>query len=109
MLQYLRLFRFNCKKIPSSLYVARQLGKNEYFARQLWSWAHILAKGEEIPNSMRGKHIKVHSLLEDEDIRNEIITYLRVNKFEFYLSDFVNYVSDVIFPKLGINYTTRIG
>ncbi|CAI2198385.1 7453_t:CDS:1, partial [Funneliformis geosporum] len=48
------LLRFNCKKIPSSLYVTRQLGKNEYFARQLRSWAHILAKEEEIPNSMRG-------------------------------------------------------
>ncbi len=54
---------------------------------------------------MCGKYI-IHSLLEDEDIHNEIVTYLHVNKFEFYLSDFVNYISDVIFSKLSIDHTT---
>ncbi|RHZ81548.1 hypothetical protein Glove_118g21 [Diversispora epigaea] len=69
----------------------------------------MLTNREEIPVSMRGKHIKVHSLLEDEDIKNEIVSYLRTNKFEFYLSDFVTYISDVIFPKFDIKRTTRIG
>ncbi|RHZ70355.1 hypothetical protein Glove_272g32 [Diversispora epigaea] len=36
-LQYLRLLKFNYKKIDASLYVARQLGKNKYFAQQLRS------------------------------------------------------------------------
>ena len=52
------------------------------------------------------KHIKVHNLLEDKDICNKIVTYLHVNKFKFYLSDFVNYVSNIIFLKLGIDCTT---
>src|SRR5437016_151935 len=109
VLQYLRLLLFNKRKMESSLYVSRQLDKNLYFARQLRSWARALANRQEIPSSMRGKHIKVNSLLDDEDVRYEIVKYLRTNKFEFYVSDFMNYVSDVVFPKLGIEHSIRIG
>ena len=68
----------------------------------------MLVQNQEIPISMRGKHIKVKSLLDDEDVRYEIINYLRINKFEFYLSDFINYVSNNVFPKLGIEHKTKI-
>jgi len=94
--------------MEASLFVAQQLGKNKYFARQLREWTCMLTQKQEIPISMRGKHVKVKSFLDDEDIRHEIINYLRINKFEFYLSDFVNYVSNFIFPKLGINRETKI-
>jgi hypothetical protein len=68
----------------------------------------MLAQKQEIPISICGKHVKVKSFLDNEDIRHEIINYLQINKFEFYLSDFVNYVSNFIFSKLGINRETKI-
>ena len=36
----------------------------------------MLVQNQEISVSMRGKHIKVKSLLDDEDIRHEIVNYL---------------------------------
>ena len=68
----------------------------------------MLVQNQEIPISMHEKHIKVKSLLDDKDVRYEIINYLHINKFEFYLSDFVNYITNVIFPKLGIEHETKI-
>lgn len=109
ILQYLRLSKFNKSKIHASLSVARQLGRGIYLARSIRKWAKILKAGGTLPESFRGKHPKIKSLLEDEDIQAEIVSYLRENKFEFYVADFVNHVSNVIFPKLGIERANKIG
>lgn len=53
------------------------------------------------------KNIKVHSLLEDTE--NETVSYLYINKVEFYLPDFFTYVLDVIFPVLDIECTKKLG
>lgn len=108
VLQYLRLLKFDQSRMKASLCVARQLGRDEYLARRIRSWALGLQKGEDIPLSMRGKHVKVRSLLEDEDVQHQILHYLRTSKFEFYLADFVHYVSDNVFPSLGISRATPI-
>ena len=109
VLQYLRLIKFNKSKIQASLSVARQLGRNTYLARSIREWTNVLKAGDSLPESFRGRHPKIKSLLEDEDIQAEIVLYLRENKFEFYIADFVNYVSDVILPKLGIERAKKIG
>jgi len=109
VLHYLRLLKFENSKMEASLCVARQLGKDVYLARRIRSWASVLSKGEEVPVSMRGKHVKVKSLLKEENVQHEVLQYLRTSKFEFYLADFVHYVSDDIFPKLGISRTMPIG
>jgi len=109
VLQYLRLLKFEPSTVKASLSVAHQLGRNVYLARRIRHWARLLQKGQVIPASMRGKHVKVKSLLEDEDVQHKILQYLRTSKFEFYLADFVNYVSNDVFPSLGISQTTPIG
>jgi hypothetical protein len=108
VLQYLRLLKFQHSKMKASLCIARQLGRNEYLARRIRSWASLLYKGDDIPVSMRGKHVKVKSLLEEEDVQHEVVQYLRTSKFEFYLADFVHYVSHNVFPNLGISQETSI-
>jgi len=80
-----------------------------YLARQIRYWAHLLRNGQEILTSKCGKHVKLKSLLEDEDVQQKILQYLRTSKFEFYLADFVHYVSNNVFPSLGISQTTPIG
>ena len=109
VLQYLRLLKFEHSKMQASLSVARQLGRNVYLARQIRYWARLLRNGQDIPASKRGKHVKVKSLLEDEDVQHKILQYLRTSKFEFYVADFVRYVSDDVFPSLGISRTLPIG
>jgi hypothetical protein len=95
--------------MKASLSIARQLGRDQYLARHIRSWASALHNGKEVPVSMRGKHVKVKSLLEDEDVQHEVLQYLRTSKFGFYLVDFVRHVSDNIFPRLGISRLTPIG
>ena len=38
----------------------------------------------------------------------QIATYLRENKFEFYVADFIDYVKNIVFPSLGIEQETTI-
>ena len=85
------------------------MGRNTYLAWSICEWTNILKDGGNLSELFRGRHPKIKSFLEDEDIQAEIVLYLHENKFEFYIADFVNYVLDVIFPKLGIDCTTRIG
>jgi hypothetical protein len=109
VLQYLRLLQLEPSKMKASLYVAKQLGRDAYLARRIRGWTAMLRNGQEIPASMRGKHIKVRSLLEEEDIQQKILQYLRSKKFEFYLADFIQHVSNDIFPTLGISRSMPIG
>jgi len=109
VLQYLRLLKYEQSTVKASLCIARQLERNAYLARRIRHWARLLQNGQEIPPSMRGKHVKLKSLLDDEDVQHKILQYLRMSKFDFYLSDFVNYVSNNVFPCLGISQNTPIG
>ena len=84
------------------------LKKGPWFARCLRLWSRMLQNGETIPFSKRGKHCKVKSLLDDEDIQMQIASYLREKKFEFYVADFVDYVTNTIFPSLGVEMKTTI-
>ncbi|RIA82539.1 hypothetical protein C1645_835213 [Glomus cerebriforme] len=108
ILQYMRLLEFQNSKLEASLSVAHQLKKGPWFARCLRLWSHMLQNGESIPFSKREKHCKVKSLLDDEDVQMQITSYLREKKFEFYVADFVDYVTNTIFPSLGIETKTTI-
>lgn len=108
LLQYFRLVDHQEPKVKASLCVARQLNKGPYFARCLRVWEKLVKNGETIPISKRGKHCKIRSLLDDEDIQIKIKEYLRENKFEFYVADFVDYVKNTVFPSLGIEQETTI-
>jgi hypothetical protein len=107
-LQYLRLINHNEPKIKASLSIAWQLNKGLYFARCLREWEKLVKNGETIPISKREKHCKIKSLLDNEDVQMQIATYLRENKFEFYVADFVDYVKNVVFPSLEIEQETTI-
>jgi len=102
ILQYMRLLEFQDSKLEASLSVAQQLKKGPWFARCLRLWSRMLQNGESIPFSKRGKHCKVKSLLDDEGIQMQVTSYLREKKFEFYVADFVDYITNTIFPSLGI-------
>jgi hypothetical protein len=108
LLQYLRLVNHKEPKIKASLCIARQLNKGPYFARCLRVWEKLVRNGETIPISKRGKHCKIQSLLNDEDVQIQIVTYLRENKFEFYVADFIDYIKNIVFPSLGIEQETTI-
>ncbi|GES86721.1 hypothetical protein GLOIN_2v1489476 [Rhizophagus clarus] len=102
LLQYLRHINHKELKIKVSFSIAWQLNKGPYFARCLREWEKLVKNGKTILISKQGKHCKIKSLLDDENIQMQITTYLRKNKFEFYVADFIDYVKNVVFPSLEI-------
>jgi len=68
----------------------------------------MLQNRESIPFFKQGKHCKIKSLLDDKDIQMQVTSYLQEKKFEFYIANFVNYVTNTIFPSLGIETKTTI-
>ncbi|CAG8618418.1 5785_t:CDS:2 [Funneliformis caledonium] len=103
LLQYLMLVNHKEPKIKASLCIARQLNKGSYFARCLRVWEKLIRNGETIPISKWEKHCKIQSLLNDKDIQIQIVTYLRENKFEFYMADFIDYIKNIVFRHLELN------
>ena len=79
ILQYFRLINYGEPKVKASICIARQLNKGKYFAHCIREWEKLIKKGERIPISKRGKHQKIRSLLDDEDIKLQVASYLRVN------------------------------
>jgi hypothetical protein len=53
-------------------------------------------------------HRKTSSLLDDEDIKLRIIEFLNEKKFKFNINDFINHLSSVIFPCVGVEKETNI-
>lgn len=108
VLQYLKLIKLGKKKLESSISIANQLDRGKYFARCIREWAQIVKEGDSIPFSNRGLHRKTSSLLDDEDIKLRIIEFLNEKKFKFNINDFINHLSSVIFPCVGVEKETNI-
>lgn len=108
VLQYLKLIKLGKKKLESSISIANQLDRGKYFARCIREWAQMVKEGDSIPFSNRGLHRKTSSLLDDEDIKLTITEFLHEKKFKFNINDFINHLSSVIFPCVGVEKETNI-
>ena len=69
-------------KMESSLSVVSSMmpsknGANDHSARKLREWAKFYVENHVLPASHQGCHIKTKSLVNDEDIQNHCLTWLR--------------------------------
>ena len=88
-------------KIESSMNVARyHFGAGEYKAKCLRLWTNEFVKSGTLHKS-QGKHRKVIPLIEDGDLRQKCLTFLRCQKVEqLNASVFVKQLQEVIFPEV---------
>src|SRR6185369_14146684 len=70
--------------------------------RLIRSWAIQYRETGGIITSQRGRHPKIRSLLDDEDVKNQVMHYIHKHKFELDLVKFCDYIQNEIFPGLGV-------
>ena len=80
---YLQLVvRKNHKGIPASETVAEAFGfAKKWGGQQIKRWVRAWLDSRDLPESNRGCHVKVGSLLEDPAVKAELRTYVRSNKW----------------------------
>ncbi len=106
--KYLSLRNKGYAKIEASEIVSDLMKKGKWFSRCIRSWSKTFLEYGDVPKSRRGQHLIGSSILDDEDVRSKIISYLRINKFDITNSKFCDYVSDEILPIIGIENKTSI-
>jgi hypothetical protein len=80
---HLRLMIKNVRPTPEA---AERAAESQGFVpkwggRQVCSWTRVWVEKRELPQSTRGRHTKVKSLLDDPVVAAELRTYLRSNKW----------------------------
>ncbi|CEG47291.1 uncharacterized protein PHALS_03946 [Plasmopara halstedii] len=69
-------------KMESSLSVVSSMmpsnnGANDHRARKLREWAKFYIENQALPASHQGCHVKTKSLVNNEDVQNHCLTWLR--------------------------------
>ena len=106
--QYLRLIKNGHSKLSASQLISESINHGPWMARLIRSWANQYLSDGALLVSRRGKHQKVVSILNDEDIIIKINQYLHVQKFNLKIPDFINYISNEIFPFVGYERNKKI-
>ena len=108
VLQYINLRLADYKCMEASKTVAVSIGKGEYQARLIRTWTKNFVEYRSIPTSMRGKHQKIKSLLDDEDVCQMITEYLWSVGCDVTVNKFKEYVEQELFPSVGIENKKKI-
>ena len=79
-----------------------------YTARALRSWALYYLQTGELPFLAQGQHVKVSSLVFEEDVREQCRRFMRSLKpNERKAEIFANWVGKCLIPRLGSGFTTK--
>jgi hypothetical protein len=107
---YLRLVvRKNYKGIPASEAAAEAFGfAKKWGGRQVRRWVRTWLDDRDLPESDRGCHVKVRSLLEDPAIKAELRTYVRSNKWAVNLEKLQNFTNKTMLPAEAAKYCQEI-
>ncbi|KAF9649985.1 hypothetical protein BDM02DRAFT_3260022 [Thelephora ganbajun] len=75
---------------------------------QVRSWADLWIMDRKLPESRRGKHIKLFTLLEDPDVRAELRSYVRSNKWAIDPVKLANFSAKKMVPKITEAYGANL-
>lgn len=76
--------------------------------RQVRAWAESWINRGELPVSRRGAHIKIFTLLEDPEIRAELRSYVRSNKWVVDPAKLVDFTAQKMVPAVAKAYGTNL-
>nr|CAG8657135.1 8557_t:CDS:2 [Entrophospora candida] len=92
------------KKVEASEIVAVSLGwTKNYKSKCIRAWAKQWIRNNTVPTSMRGKHPKIQSLWNHEDIAAQVGSYIRSNKFDITPKNLCEHVNGTILPNIGVD------
>jgi hypothetical protein len=102
ILQYINLRLAGHRCMEASQIIAVSIGKSKYQAHLIRAWTQNFVIYRSIPTSMRGKHQKIKSLLDDEDIYQMITEYLWNVGCNVTVDKFKKYIEQEVFSSVGI-------
>ena len=107
---YLRLVVCkNYKGIPASEASAEAFGfAKKWGGRQVRRWVRTWLHDRDLPESDRGCHVKVRSLLEDPVIKAELRTYVRSNKWAVNPEKLQEFTNKTMLPAEATKYCQEI-
>ena len=76
--------------------------------RQVRAWAESWIDREELPASRKGRHIKIFTLLEDPEIRAEMRSYVRSNKWAIDPAKLADFTAQKMVPAVAKAYGTNL-
>ncbi|CAJ0848379.1 7563_t:CDS:1, partial [Entrophospora sp. SA101] len=90
------------KKVEASEIVAVSLGwTKNYKSKCIRAWAKQWIRNNTVPTSKRGKHPKIQSLWNHEDIAAQVGSYIRSNKSDITPKNLREHVNGTILPNIG--------
>lgn len=107
---HLRLMIKNRRSTPEA---AERAAETQGFApkwggRQVCSWTKVWIEKRELPQSARGRHAKVKSLLDDPIVAAELWTYLRSNKWAMNPGKLAQFSKNELIPSAANKYLRQI-
>ena len=103
------LIQNNRQKTEASERAAEAQGfAAQWGGRQVHSWANLWIKDRKLPESRRGRHIKVFSLLEDPNISAKLRSYVRSNKWAIDPAKLADFSAKKMVPKTAEAYGTNL-
>ena len=76
--------------------------------RKVRAWAEAWINQGELPSSRRGRHIKIFTLLEDPEIRAELRSYVRSNKWAIDPAKLAEFTAQKMVPTVAKEYGTHL-
>jgi hypothetical protein len=99
----------NQNGIPASETAAECLGfARAWGGRQVRRWVRIWTNNRDLPQSDRGCHVKVKSLLDDPMIKSELRTYVRSNKWAMNPQKLKDFANQKLLPAEAAKYCQEI-
>jgi hypothetical protein len=81
--------------------------KGSYKAQQIRYWAKSWIENQTLPESLQGRHQKIKSLIDDEDVIEKSLSYIRKNKGKITPKVYQEFVNIGLLPQLGLNETRK--
>ena len=91
----------NCKKI-ASVATRKVFNKGSYCARGIRKWAKGWVENGVLPVSMQGCHQKTKSFIDDEDVIEESLEFIRKNEGKITHKLYRNFINDTLFSQMRI-------
>jgi hypothetical protein len=76
--------------------------------RQVRKWAELWINRGELPSSRKGRHIKIFTLLDDPEIRAELRSYVRSNKWAMNPGKLAEFTAQTMVPAAARHYGTNL-
>jgi len=96
------------KALEASSLISEMVGRGPYYSIVIRAWAKQWMTQRIVPEFKRGLHVKVKSLLDDEDVDLAVSSYLRANKFAVTPQKLKKHLEEEIFPTLALSVSPII-